>query len=491
MSGRDGDQGTQRPILSNAEIADRLASLAQILSTKKESFYRAKAYRRAAAIVRTLGESLDELVRDDEDLTRFPGFGKGFAGAIREIVSTGALGSLDKLRSEVSPELASISEHPRLDPKRIGRIYRKLNISSVQALRENLESGEIQKVFGQRMAEHVRQGLIPAEAILLYKADDLRDQVREFLLRIPGVRRSEVTGDSRRRLEVIEELSFVVETNDFPAVVSWLERFGGRTPLVVSRKDMAEFSLSAGILLRIQLAHKKNWGLSLIACTGSKAHLRKLTAVTGSLRTLAANSSFPSEEKFYGNFGLSFIEPELREGNDEVERAKEGELPRLVTIKDIRGELHAHSTSSDGANTIEQMAKAAKDRGYDYLGITDHSQSLKIAGGVSVEDLWAQIHLIDSLNGNLRGFRILKSAEVDILADGAQPVLASQPATVRSGATVAGGCAEDHARARGQVQRGPDQAPGPRWRRGAGGRRLNTSRRGLAVTGRLLVHKPA
>jgi DNA polymerase (family 10) len=181
---------------------------------------------------------------------------------------------------------------------------------------------------------------------------------------------------------------------------------------------MAQFSLSAGILLRVQLAEKKTWGLSLIACAGSKSHLRKLTTVTGSLRTLAANSSFPSEEKFYSEFGLSFIEPELREGRDEVERAKKNELPRLVTIKDIRGELHAHSISSDGANTIEQMARAAKERGYDYLGITDHSQSLKIAGGVSVEDLWAQIDLIESLNGKLRGFRILKSAEVDILADG-------------------------------------------------------------------------
>ncbi len=418
MDDRDGEQVTPRPILSNAEIADRLAGLAQLLSTQKDSFYKAKAYRRAAAIVRTLGDSLEELVRDDADLTRFPGIGKGIASAIREIVSTGALGSLEKLRSEVTPELASISEHPRLDPKRVGRIYRKLNISSAQALRENLESGEIEKVFGQRMAQHVRQGLTQAEAILLYKADDLRDQVREFLLRIPGVRRCEVAGDSRRRVEVIEELSFVVETEDFPAVVSRLERFGGRTALVVSRKDMAQFSLSAGILLRVQLAEEKNWGLSLIACTGSKAHLRKLTAVSGSFRTLAANSSFASEERFYREFGLSFIEPELREGHDEVEQAKNGTLPRLVTIKDIVGELHAHSTSSDGVHTIEQMAKAAEEQGYQYLGITDHSQSLKIAGGVSIEDLRAQLDVIDDLNGRVCNFRILKSAEVDILADG-------------------------------------------------------------------------
>jgi DNA polymerase (family 10) len=138
--------------------------------------------------------------------------------------------------------------------------------------------------------------------------------------------------------------------------------------------------------------------------------------VTGSLRVRGA--SFPSEESFYRKFGLQYIEPELREGYDEVERAAKNALPALVTAKDIKGELHAHSTSSDGSDSIEDMAEAARDRGYEYIGISDHSQSLKIARGVSVEDLWAQIKYIDKLNGRQRGLRILKSSEVDILADG-------------------------------------------------------------------------
>jgi len=128
--------------------------------------------------------------------------------------------------------------------------------------------------------------------------------------------------------------------------------------------------------------------------------------------------SFPSEQSFYRKFGLQYIEPELREGYDEVERAAKSALPNLVTTKDIRGELHAHSTSSDGSDSIEDMAEAAREKGYEYIGISDHSQSLKIARGVSVEDLWAQIKYIDKLNRRLRGFRILKSSEVDILADG-------------------------------------------------------------------------
>src|SRR6185437_11178572 len=135
------------------------------------------------------------------------------------------------------------------------------------------------------------------------------------------------------------------------------------------------------------------------------------------LAALGSAGSLPTETAVYRKLGLSFIEPELREGHDEVERASQGTLPVLVSIKDIRGELHAHSLSSDGAHSIEQMAAAAQAKGYEYLGITDHSQSLKIARGVSVEDLWKQIRFIDAINGRT-GIRILKSAEVDILADG-------------------------------------------------------------------------
>jgi DNA polymerase (family 10) len=147
------------PVLSNAEIADRLASLAQLLSTQKENPYKVKAYQRAAAKVRTLSESVDELVRDGSALTNYAGIGAAISSAIREIVLTGTLGKLETLRSQASPELASISAYPRLDPKRVLRVYKKLNIASVDGLRERLENGQIEKVLGARMAQHVRQGL--------------------------------------------------------------------------------------------------------------------------------------------------------------------------------------------------------------------------------------------------------------------------------------------------------------------------------------------
>jgi len=241
--------------------------------------------------------------------------------------------------------------------------------------------------------------------------------IEEFLLTTCRVSRAEAAGDYRRRVEVIEELVFVIATDDFATVVDRLQRYGGRTPLVDLGTDHASFALSSGILLRLQRATDKDWGFHLVACTGSKAHLKKLAAETGPLRELK-HEDFASEKVLYRRFDLQYIEPELREGHDEVEASKAGTLPRLVTAKDIHGELHAHSTSSDGVDSIADMAQAARDRGYEYIGITDHSQSLKIASGVSVDDLWEQLRYIDKLNGKLRGFRVLKSSEVDILADG-------------------------------------------------------------------------
>jgi DNA polymerase (family X) len=406
-----------KPALSNAEIADRLASLAQLLSAQNENRYKVKAYQRAAARIRHLSESLDEMVRSEEDLTKFAGIGEAIASAIREIVRTGTLGKLETLRAGATPALASISQYPRLDPKRVMRIYKKLGISSIEELRKHLEGGEIDKALGSRMAYHVRQGLTETHAMLLYHADELREAIEEFLLSRCGVRRVEVAGDYRRRVEIVEDLIFVIDSDDFDAVVARMQRYGGRTHLISAESGTALFSLSSGILLRLQHATAADWGYYMVACTGSKAHLQRLTAACGSLRSLKQDHP-RSEADLYRQHGLQYIEPELREGYDEVERAQAGKLPRLVTIADIRGDLHAHSTSSDGSDSIQEMAEAARQRGYEYIGISDHSQSLKIARGISVEDLLGQVRFIDKLNDRLGGIRVLKSSEVDILADG-------------------------------------------------------------------------
>ncbi|MCU1259847.1 MAG: hypothetical protein JWO80_2732 [Bryobacterales bacterium] len=404
----------EKAAISNADVADKLMSLAQLLSAQKENPFKVKAYRRAAKTVKALSESVAELVRDDADLTEYSGIGKAISGTIREIVQSGTTGQLEALRAQVSPEMAAMSAYPRLDPARVLRIYKKLKISSIAALEERLASGEIAQRLGARMDQHVREALTERHEMLLYEADNLVAAVEGFLLAKCPVTRVEVTGEYRRRVEIVGEISFLVETDDFPAVVLKLERYGGKSELLSSGENSALFRLASGILLKVEAEAGNNWGAALIVSTGSDNHIRKLEAAGGQVENLAAST----EAAVYRKFGLSFIEPELREGDDEVELARRGEMPALVMAKDIRGELHAHSTSSDGANTIEQMALAARKKGYEYAGITDHSQSLKIAGGLSEQDLWKQIRYIDKLNERLSGIRILKSAEVDILVDG-------------------------------------------------------------------------
>ncbi len=405
--------------LTNAEIAEKLMSLAQFLADREGNRFKIKAYRRAARTIQTVGESFDELVRRNADLTAYPGIGKAISAAIEEIVRTGTLRQVEALRTQVTPERAAIGEHPRLDAKRVFEIYKKLKISSIAELREKLESGELATRMGVRTAQHVRQALTDTTVVLLYHADAISAAVEEFLVTRCEASRAQATGDYRRRVEVVTEVSFLIETEDFPAVCSKLEEYGGGTAPVSASEGEIVLKLPSGPLLRVTRASKEKWGVALIASTGSGAHLRELEEHGCRLDELAGSSdSYPDEMDVYRACGLAFIEPELREGRGEVTLAAEGRLPALVSRAEIRGDLHAHSRSSDGRNTIEQMAAAARKRGYEYIGISDHSKSLKIAGGLTEPELWNQIREIDKLNERLEGIRVLKSAEVDILADG-------------------------------------------------------------------------
>jgi DNA polymerase (family 10) len=405
------------PALTNQAIAQQLAALAQLLSTQGENPFKIRAYRRAAETIRSLGESVADLVRKDADLTTYSGIGKGIAAAVREIVLQGSLSTAESLRAQVPPEIAALSAYPRLDPKRVLRIYRALSISTPEALREKLEQGEIGRALGPRVEQHVRQAMFSTDALLLYDVDDLAATVRTYLLERAGVRRAEPVGEYRRRVEIVHDLAFLVETADFEAVAGAVAHYGGRSEVLHRGSAHVVVRLAAGITLTVHTASAAHWGLAQIQTTGSDQHLEQLEAL-GLARLAQTRTRFASEATVYRALKLDVIAPELREGRNEVALAAEHALPRLVESGDIRGELHAHSTGSDGAHSLAEMAAAARQRGYSFLGISDHSQSLKIAGGMSVKDLRAQLEAIDALNADFTGFRLLKSAEVDILADG-------------------------------------------------------------------------
>jgi DNA polymerase (family X) len=409
----------QTVVMTNADIAQRLAAMGQLLAARGENPFKVKAYRRAAETITGLPESIDALVRADADLTVFSGIGKGIAGALREIVLSGSLAQLDTLRAAVAPEVAELSAHPKLNPQRVLEVYKKLKISSLAALQEKLENGEAAKKLHPRTLQHLRTALSDDHERLLIDADALVAEIKRFLASLPGVKRVEATGEVRRRVETIGGLSFLLVADDFDAVVKAFQGYGGRAKLVSEDAGRASFEIPAGIGVTLEAAPAGRWGLALLVATGSPRHLELLSKGERSLHGLTRSAKkFATENSVYRELALSYVEPELRSGTDEVERATRGALPRLVAVTEIKGELHAHTTSSDGAHSIEQMAEAARARGYEYLGITDHSRSLKIAGGLSEEELREQIRKIEKLNTKMNGFRILKSAEVDILADG-------------------------------------------------------------------------
>jgi DNA polymerase (family 10) len=398
--------------LTNAEIAYRLAAHAHTLQAKGENPYKVRAYQRAARTIKGVRESVDQLVRRGADVTRFPGVGKGIAAALREIVFSGTLGQLELPLATPAPELRAAAEYPGLDPRRLARVFRKLKIDTVDQLKTQLAAGTVGAAFGPRMEDHIRNALRESNALLLDDADQLAAEIRAYLEKLAEVTRVEVAGDVRRRVETVTEIAFVVESTDFPATIRQLARFRGGIDLIDQTDRDATYQLPASVMLTIHRATALNWGTVLVLSTGAPAHVEELEKVGGLARRAK------TEAEAYSTIGLDWVPPELREGRDEVARAAKGRLPRLVTLDDIRGDLHMHTVASDGLDTIEAMAEAARERGYEYLGITDHSQSLKIARGVSIAALRTQIRRIDRLNARLAGLRILKSAEVDILPDG-------------------------------------------------------------------------
>ncbi len=404
--------------LTNAELANELLALAQLLSAQKENPYKIRAYRKAAETIRSLPESISEMVAKKENLTEIAGIGDAIASALKEIVTSGRLRKLDTLRGSVDPAVVALGEYPRLDPARVKRVYAQLGISTVGELKEALQSGAIGKTMSSRIEQHVRSALTESTTLLLYDADEIAPKIQQYLETVCGAARSVVTGETRRRVDVVNELTFLVE-GDFASVVAKFQRYAGGATVISAEFPRALFKIGTGAMVLLEFADARKWGIALIGSTGSEAHLDALEQQTNGLAKLAKTKQrFPTEDLVYEALDITYIQPELREGRDEIERAQHGTLPKLINNSDLRGDLHAHSAASDGAHSIEDMIEGARERGYHYLGITDHSQSLKIANGVAERDLWKQIRRIDKLNAKLKFFRVLKSAEVDILADG-------------------------------------------------------------------------
>src|SRR3954451_23526306 len=418
----------------NGEIADAFEELASLYELDGAEVYRVLAYRNAAKAVREAGVSVEDLAKQGR-AQELAGVGKTIAEKIDALLETGSIPSAEKLRKRNPPGLIEVTRMPGLGPKRARLLGEHLGIESVADLREAAEAGRIKDVpgFGPKAEENILAGLAAGEdgrykpRLLLSKALELGESLVERLREHPSAIRVELAGSARRWADTCKDLDVVAATSDPAAFAKAFDKLPQVAEVHSSGEAGARGVTHQGLPVDLRVVPEENFGNLLQHFTGSGKH-------NEALRTEAVKRGFhvseygvlddstgithacATEEEVYELLGMQYIPPELRENRGELRAAREGTLPDLVTLGDIRGDLHMHSVASDGRHTIEQMAEAARERGYEYIAITDHSASHGFGNDVQADQLKRQIEHIRSLD--IDGIRVLAGSEVNILPDG-------------------------------------------------------------------------
>ncbi len=429
----------------NLEISRVLGQMADLLEIQDANPFRVRAYRNAARFVAELPTQLTELVGQKADLTELPSIGKDLARHIEELVETGRLALLDELGKDVPPRLIEVVRLPGLGPKKARRLWVELGIESVDDLEAAARSGLIGELpgFGVKSQEKILSGIERfrqnTRRFGLSVADRLVEPLLERLRAVAGVERVEVAGSYRRRKETVGDIDLLAVADDgAPVMRAFLDDPG------VAEVDMAgdtrsSVILASGLEVDLRVVPAESYGAALVYFTGSKEHNIKLRqraldrgmhlSEYGLFERRAEDEEregrfeegrvpAPEEEDIYAAVGLPWILPTLREDRGEIEAAEKGELPRVVELADLRGDLHMHSTWSDGKVSIEEMLEACVARGYEYMAISDHSKALAMIGGMDAEALELQLAQIETLRERHDEIRLLASMEIDILADG-------------------------------------------------------------------------
>lgn len=441
---RSGAARPKRRVPGNDEIAAALREVADLLELQGANPFRVRAYRNGARTVEESTRPLAELVAEGADLTELPTIGVDLASYITELVRTGRLGVLAEARREVPASVAELMRLGGVGPKRALRFYQELGVQSVAELERALDRGEVARLpgFGERSAERLRQAIADyrrhTERYKLSEADRLVAPLVDYMKRAPGLEEVEVAGSYRRRVETIGDLDLLAVGEPAGPIMEHFTEFPQMKRVELAGPTRGTIVLHSGLRVDLRILPRGSYGAALHYFTGSKAHnikIRKLgierglriseygifrerEGAKGEGPTSGERIGGEREEEVFQAVGLPWLAPEIREDRGEVEAALEGELPRLITLEDIRGDLQMHTTWSDGTNSIEEMARGCLDRGYEYLAITDHSRAVRIARGLEPKRLEGQWREIDRVRERVPGIRILRGMEIDILRDG-------------------------------------------------------------------------
>ncbi len=417
----------------NANIASTFNRLADLLEIEEANPFRVRAYRRAAQTIEDLPQSAADMIAQGKDLSKLPGIGKDLAGKIAEIVATGHLKLLDEVETRTPSTLATLTSLPGLGPKRVHVLHEALGVTTLEKLAKAAKAHKIRKLRGfsakaeAKILEEIKRHRDVTRRFKISTAEDFAAGLCTHLAAGPGIGQVVVAGSYRRRKDTVGDLDIIVTCANGPAAVAHFTTYDEVAEVLAKGRTRSTVILKSGLQVDLRVVPEESYGAALYYFTGSKAHniaVRKL----GQAKGLKINEygvfrgkkriGGRTEAEVFATVGLPYIEPELREDRGEIEAAFAGRLPNLVTLDDIRGDLHVHTKASDGKSSLREMAEAAKARGYAYLAIADHSKHATIAHGLDARRLAKQLDEIDRLSDDLRGIRILKASEVDILADG-------------------------------------------------------------------------
>ena len=419
-------------VIRNSDIADIFDRIADCLEIEGENPFKIRAYRNASRTIRGLGPEVRDMLSAGGELTGLPGIGRELAAKIGEILETGTAQALEKLKAKVPEGVIAMLRIPGLGPKRVSAIYHELKVETPAALKEAAENGRVQKLpgFGTKTERHILDALETlAQRPVRVSIAVARPQVERLLDHLQGTTgvRAAAAGSFRRCRETVGDIDVLVTAEDDSPVMERFTTFEDAHQVLARGETKASLVLGSGLQVDLRRVAPESFGAALQYFTGSQAHNIAIRGL-GRQRGLKINEygvfagddriAGDSEESVYRALGLPWIPPELREDRGEIEAAREGRLPELIEPADIQGELHSHTNATDGRSSLEEMAHGAKRCGLKYLAVTDHSRYLRMVDGLDERRLLAQMEEIDRLNAKLKGLRLLKGIEVEILEDG-------------------------------------------------------------------------
>lgn len=406
------------------KIADIFEKIADILEIKNDNQFKIRAYLRAAQSLRNLSGDIEEMANEGR-LEEIPGIGKDLAEKIAEYLKDGNIKHYDELARTIPSGVLEMLHIPGVGPKTVKLFYEKLNIKSMKQLEKMARSHKLGELPGvkEKTEQNILRGInLLKEArgqILLDKALIIADSMVKYLKKSKAVKKIEIAGSLRRMKEVVHDIDILVISKKPGQVMEQFVKYPEMEEILAKGETKSSILLDSGAQVDLRVVDEDCFGAALLHFTGSKDHNVQLRSIAKS-RGIKLNeyNKFSTEKKVYKTLGLNFIPPELREASGEVEYALKNKFPKLIEPGDIKCDVHCHSTYSDGYNSMEEMALAAKKSGYSHLVVTDHSQSLRVANGLPIERLMKQIDEVKKLNKRLSNFTLFSGSEVDVDRDG-------------------------------------------------------------------------